>query len=554
MDRKNVGTGSRTSSRGRIGRTGGMLALALFGSAVVAGWTSHAAAFTLSWVRNGKIAFVSNADGDKEIYTIERDGTGRTQLTFNGASDVSPVFSPDGTRIAFASNRDGDFDIYIMKLDGTGLVNLTSDSDAADTSPTWSPNGLSLAFTSNRAGRKQIFVKNLLNIIPGAPSVHQLTTTGRNQDPSWGVVSGQQRIFYTCRLDGDDDICSIPAAGGAVTKLTDNSVPDQHPRYRGGKVFYHSKFNGNDFEVVRMNGDGSGKQALTSNSVQDKDPVGSPDGKAIAYLQKSGKDMDLIVAKADGTAPVAFTNDADKDETPDWQIVPLPDVFPTQVYDVHTVSRGTEVDVSFKTTDNVTDPIVTMFDGANLDGLQKGFGTGKNWVVTVGGLHPAKSYDLIIQLTFGPNKYVFYEHPTPITTLERKVTVTARYAFVLNDGDPGSCGDMGLQFYLAYDITTRAYLGPQNGNACSGSIWNFPNKTMVIDNYADDYMPVIFEACDYDDTEGAECSSGDVQLDLLAEPGNFTKTREVDVWTPYNDPDGDVAITVTYDYTVTYHP
>ena len=35
----------------------------------------------------GKIAFTSNRDGDDEIYVMNADGTGQTQLTFNTAAD-----------------------------------------------------------------------------------------------------------------------------------------------------------------------------------------------------------------------------------------------------------------------------------------------------------------------------------------------------------------------------------------------------------------------------------------------------------------------------------
>jgi beta-lactamase regulating signal transducer with metallopeptidase domain len=48
-----------------------------------------------------------------------------------------PVSSPDGSRNAFMSNRDGNNDIYVVNVDGTDLRRLTTDP-AIDTSPTWS--------------------------------------------------------------------------------------------------------------------------------------------------------------------------------------------------------------------------------------------------------------------------------------------------------------------------------------------------------------------------------------------------------------------------------
>ena len=41
-------------------------------------------------------------------------------------------------RTAFDSNRDGDYEIYVMNADGSGQTNLTNNS-AWDESPAWSP-------------------------------------------------------------------------------------------------------------------------------------------------------------------------------------------------------------------------------------------------------------------------------------------------------------------------------------------------------------------------------------------------------------------------------
>jgi Tol biopolymer transport system component len=52
------------------------------------------------------IAFVSERDGNAEIYVINPDGSGLRNLTQHPASDTLPKWSPDGTRVAFLSDRD----------------------------------------------------------------------------------------------------------------------------------------------------------------------------------------------------------------------------------------------------------------------------------------------------------------------------------------------------------------------------------------------------------------------------------------------------------------
>ena len=43
---------------------------------------------------NGQIAFASNRDGDDEIFVMNPDGTGQTQLIHNTAAEFHPAWSP----------------------------------------------------------------------------------------------------------------------------------------------------------------------------------------------------------------------------------------------------------------------------------------------------------------------------------------------------------------------------------------------------------------------------------------------------------------------------
>jgi len=86
----------------------------------------------------GKIAFTSYRDGNLEIYIMNADGSGQTNLTGNPAGDWQLSFSSDGSKIAFSSKRDGNYEIYIMNADGSGQVRLT-DNPADDCDPCFSP-------------------------------------------------------------------------------------------------------------------------------------------------------------------------------------------------------------------------------------------------------------------------------------------------------------------------------------------------------------------------------------------------------------------------------
>ena len=85
-------------------------------------------------VVEGTIAFRSDRDGNDEIYVMNGDGSGQTNLTNNPSDDDLPAWSPDGTRIVYCSHGE----INIMNADGSSQTNLTNNS-SEDCLPSWSP-------------------------------------------------------------------------------------------------------------------------------------------------------------------------------------------------------------------------------------------------------------------------------------------------------------------------------------------------------------------------------------------------------------------------------
>ena len=101
---------------------------------------------TPAWSPDGrKLAFVSERDGNGEIYVMNADGSAQENLTRQPAGDSHPSWSPDGRRIGFVSRRDGNAEIYVMNADGSGLLNLTR-APSDDLDPAWSPDGRAIAF------------------------------------------------------------------------------------------------------------------------------------------------------------------------------------------------------------------------------------------------------------------------------------------------------------------------------------------------------------------------------------------------------------------------
>jgi TolB protein len=108
--------------------------------------------FPLWSPRGDRIAFVRrNGAGDFQVFTINPDGSGLTQLSHTHGNDAHLAWSPDGTRLLFATSRMGFKDealyteapqpygeIFVMRADGTDVQQLTDDQWEQG-GPAWLP-------------------------------------------------------------------------------------------------------------------------------------------------------------------------------------------------------------------------------------------------------------------------------------------------------------------------------------------------------------------------------------------------------------------------------
>jgi TolB protein len=135
-----------------------------------------------TWALGGQLAFKGWGEPqDLGIRFSPPDLSDPVELT-NNDTDTAPAVSPDGKQIAFMSRRDGNWNIYIVNSDGSGLSQLTDDP-AEDGLPTWSPDGKVIAFVSNRGGPWAVWA-----VPPAGGGERQLFTMEGSPD---GFVAGE---------------------------------------------------------------------------------------------------------------------------------------------------------------------------------------------------------------------------------------------------------------------------------------------------------------------------------------------------------------------------
>jgi tol-pal system beta propeller repeat protein TolB len=271
-----------------------------------------------SWRPPPGILFVSDRDGDDEIWVMQDDGSEPIPLTVNTWMDGSPAWSSSGSQIAYAfiEKQGNEEDIMIMKSDTSGKTNLTVNPMARDTDPAWSPDDSRIAFVSYRGENAEIYVTKL----DGSDPINLTNSSADDWDPVWSPDGSM--IAFTSDRDGNSEIYVMNSSDGQnLQRLTENGTIDEQPAWwqdaTSNRIAFVSYRDGNA-EIYLMNSDGSDPVNLTDNLAEDKHPTWSPDGSQIAFTSNRDGDREIFVMGVDGSNPTNLTDNSVDDWAPHW--------------------------------------------------------------------------------------------------------------------------------------------------------------------------------------------------------------------------------------------
>ena len=266
---------------------------------------------------SGEIAFASDLDGDFEIWLMNADGNLPRQLTDNAAMDISPAWSPDGSRLAFISNRDGNDELYTMNADGSNVRRLTDTLDASESFPAWSPDGQFISFDSDRGGNWDVYIAN-----SDGSNLRRLTDhPGEDWISSWSPDG--QKIAFESKRDGNYEIYVVNIDGSHLQRLTQNTVQDGAPKWSpdGSKIAFFSRRDGNS-EIYVMNADGSNLLRLTNQADEASFPTWSPNGVWLVFSSGNNQQSEIYLISADGSQLQPLTANGAQNWTPVWRPAP----------------------------------------------------------------------------------------------------------------------------------------------------------------------------------------------------------------------------------------
>lgn len=317
------------------------------------------------------LLFISNRDGNNEVYKMNVDGTNQQRLTNTSESESNAFWSPDGQKIVFIRQGAANVrQIWTMNTDGTNQVNI-SGTNTFDTVYRYSPNGQKILFTRSTAvnqssiwvmnadGSSQTRLTNDANFVdvrtewsPGGNQIsfsrcvaatlicdiYTMNADGSNQvnrtlsftdndDLSRWTPDGSKIIFVRGgAASGYLDLHSMNPDGTNIQRLTNTAIPTYSADLivspnLNKMMFVRAQQNQlPTHEVYTMNTDGTAELNLTNNAFYDGISAWSPDSAKIAFISRREAALnEIFVMNADGTAPVRLTFNDANDFVTDWR-------------------------------------------------------------------------------------------------------------------------------------------------------------------------------------------------------------------------------------------
>ncbi len=248
-----------------------------------------------------KIVFVSTRTGNKEIWSMDYDGSNQKQLTVYRSISTMPSVSPDGTKVAFTSFFKGQPEILIHSLETGRRIPFYNQAASMNAQLDFFPDGKSVVFSSTAAGGyAQIYKANITG-----GGIQRLTSVRAvDVEPKVNPRTGADIVFVSGR-SGPQQIYRMNSEGADIVRLTtgegEASNPSWSPDGQHIAFAWTRGFEPGNFNIFIMDVATRTYNQLTHGMGRNENPTWAPDGAHIVFSSRRGGTTQIYTMRADGT-------------------------------------------------------------------------------------------------------------------------------------------------------------------------------------------------------------------------------------------------------------
>ncbi|MEM9933240.1 MAG: hypothetical protein AAF824_06500 [Bacteroidota bacterium] len=261
------------------------------------------------------IAYITDLDGDFNIYYTDQNGENHHQLTANPGMDWAPAWDEAGKRIIhYATDTSQQFLILSKSLLGEEIpLNTEGLSEYI-----LSPDGHMALFTLKDSLQQFIYAYQ----VKSGDSLELVTHPSYNGRPSWSPDS--KWISFISDRHGNNELFALRVEDGSLKRLTYTPGREKYHSWSadGSTIFYTMASTANQNNIFQVKLATAESVALTADTLLYEELACSPDGKKLAYHTKKDCEHHIYTMNLDGTGEQKITQQQAYHGEPEWIVLP----------------------------------------------------------------------------------------------------------------------------------------------------------------------------------------------------------------------------------------
>jgi TolB protein len=278
---------------------------------------------------NSELAFISDRDGDWDIYLLSPDGTLKNLTEDSDGHEYFMNFTFDGKAVAFYSSHSGEVTPAVVQVDGSGFKTMSWMEAFAsmlaegrtDNDPAWSPDSTQIVWSKLRGFGVDLYLANA----DGSEEKSLVDKGPTDSAPAWS--SDGQHLVFTADKSDQQNVYVLDIASGEATALTKDYWDFQPAWSMDGKSILFARdvddaLPQGTIPLYIMNADGSELRAFEEGDSFKGDPTYSPDGSQVVYMSNEDGKWHIYLMDADGSNVRRLTEGDSNNLFPAWRPIP----------------------------------------------------------------------------------------------------------------------------------------------------------------------------------------------------------------------------------------